>query len=309
MKILITGGAGFIGHHLIKKFKNTCNPSYLNYSSPTGEKHKITSIDNYSTGIKSNHIENVEYIKMDAKNWNQKKDNLVDGYYDLCFHLGAMARIQPSFKNPRETIENNYMSTLNILDLCKKHNIPLVYAGSSSVHHNPFKSPYAYSKFAGEQLLELYNKLFNMNCVITRFYNVYGEKQISIGDYATVMGIFERQYYSNEPFTIVGDGNQKRDFTHVDDIVNGLKKAGQFIVDRKNNQKLNECYKFELGRSKNYSINFIAELFDKNHPIKYIKSRAGEYDSTLADYSLARDILNWEAKIDIKDYIQNLPSK
>lgn len=282
MNILVTGGAGFIGHHLIKKLLN--------------ENYDVTSIDNYSTGKKSNEVSGCEYINLNLAN---QSHNLINNQYSMCFHLAALSRVQPSFINPAKSIKNNYLSTLNIADFCNNHNIPLVYAGSSSIHYSPLGSPYAYSKSAGEKLLSMYSKSFKLNCCTARFYNVYGRNQMENGDYATLMGIFEKQYREKKPFTVVGDGKQKRDFIYVGDIVSALISLGHYLADEK---RFNTV--FELGTGENYSINEIAKMFGENYPIKYIDSRPGEYPETKADYSMAYDILNWKPKIKLDKYIE-----
>lgn len=284
MKVLVTGGAGFIGHHLIKKlFVESC---------------KITSYDNYSTGKKENEIVGVQYVNVPLN--DSRMFNLEN--FDIVFHLAALARIQPSFLNPVETINNNYLSTLNIINLCHLRNIPVVYAGSSSFHHGKYLSPYAFSKRAGENLFELFSRTYHLNCATTRFYNVYGPKQIESGDYATVIGIFEKQYRENQPFTIVGHGKQKRDFTHVKDIVNGLYQCGQYLLNR----KTRTYYEFELGRGRNHSINEVANMFSKDHPKEYLPSRQGEYDKTLADFKLAKSIFDYNPKENLEDYVESV---
>ena len=134
-----------------------------------------------------------------------------------------------------------------------------------------------------------------MNTSICRFYNVYGQYQIEDGAYSTVIGIFERQYRNNEPLTITADGQQRRDFTHVDDIVDGLIRCSQHDL---------KAEFFELGSGVNYSINELADLFGKDYPRKYIPARKGEYDKTLCDYSKAEFKLGWKPKHDLEDYIK-----
>ena len=201
-KILVTGGVGFIGTNLIKRLLS--------------EGHEVHSIDNYSTGKEENEQEGCIYYDHDI---NSKIDikNI-----DVIFHIAALARIQPSLIRPQETIEANVNGTLNILEFARKNNnIPVIFAGSSSFHHGLYGSSYAWSKHAGEQLCKLYSEVYGLNTSICRFYNVYGPHQLEDGEYSTVLGIFERQYRNNEPLTITGKGKQRRDFTHVDDIVDG----------------------------------------------------------------------------------------
>ena len=281
MKVLVTGGTGFVGTNLIKRLLK--------------DGHDVISIDNYSSGNKENHQEGCRYWDYD----------LTDSYcavlerneYDIIFHMAALARIQPSIKNPHKTIYNNFVSTLNVLETARKNNIRFVYAGSSSFHHGLYESPYAWSKHSGEQLCKLYSNIYDLSTVVCRFYNVYGPYQVEEGTWATVIGKFENQVRNNKPLTIVGDGEQRRDFTHIDDIVDGLIKCSE------------QPFKgeiFELGRGKNYSINEIADMFGKGYPRTNLPSQPGEYDRTLADYSLAQDVLDWKPTVDIKDYINSI---
>ena len=290
MKALVTGGAGFVGTNLIKRLLK--------------DGHEVVSVDNYSTGKKESHQEGCLYHDYDLSSQHTLGIYVDHGSYpswreveyDVIFHMAALARIQPSIKNPHKTLFNNFVSTLNILEYARKNNIKVVYAGSSSVHHGLYESPYAWSKFSGEDLCKLYNSVYNMDISICRFYNVYGSHQIEDGTYSTLMGIFERQYRNDEPLTITGDGEQRRDFTHVDDIVDGIVRASQ--------EYFKECEIFELGRGINFSINKIADMFGKDYSKEYIEQRPGEYDITLADYSHAQELLNWKPKRNIEDYIQ-----
>ena len=293
--ILITGGAGFVGTNLIKRL--------------ISENHEVVSIDNYSSGFKKNHQDGCNYIEYDISNLKMNEvyagDNTYPSWrdieFDLIFHMAALARIQPSIKNPITTINNNFNSTLNILDWAREKNTPVVFAGSSSKHHGLWGSPYAWSKFGGEQLCELYNKVYNLPTAVCRFYNVYGKHQIENGTYATVIGIFEKQFREGKALTVVGNGQQRRDFTHIDDIVDGIIKCGQNI-DKVSGEV------FELGRGQNHSILEITEMFGETE-VEYISARPGEYDVTLADYSKAKELLNWKPTLNLRDYISGVISK
>ena len=290
MKVLVTGGVGFIGTNLIKRLLD--------------DGHKIVSLDNYSTGTKENELEQkgVQYFDVDLR-YVHDYDFFIDKP-DIIFHIAALARIQPSMEDPTTSIQNNFDSTLNILEWARIKNCPVIFAGSSSFHQGLWDSPYAWSKFAGEQLCELYNKVYDLPTTVCRFYNVYGPHQIEGGDYAAVIGIFERQYKNNEPLTITGDGKQRRDFTHVDDIVDGLVKCGDTLVTDRGYQISGQ--EFELGRGVNFSINEIANMFGKDYPKEYIDARAGEYEMTLCTDDKAKTLLNWNAKINIDDYIKGV---
>ncbi len=245
MNTLVTGGAGFVGTNLVIRLLN--------------DGHNVISIDNYSTGLEENHQDGCRYINADLSemipkhnSWGQEKFQLEN--IDVIFHIGALARIQPSLVDPLPHIKNNFMSTLNVLEYARVKGIPVVYAGSSSFHHGLYESPYAWSKWSGEELCKLYSNVYDMNTSICRFYNVYGKYQIEDGAYSTVIGIFERQFRNNEPLTITADGQQRRDFTHVDDIVDGLVRCSQHNL---------KAEFFELGSGVNYSINELADLFGK----------------------------------------------
>jgi|TARA_R100000482_G_scaffold79317_1_gene31099 UDP-glucose 4-epimerase len=291
MKIMVTGGVGFVGTNLIKQLLLDGN--------------EVISLDNYSTGKKENEVDhkNVTYVDVDiSDNLKRHKAFGLVKYGlekpDIIYHMAALARIQPSIENPTDTINNNFNSTLNILDWAKQNNIPVVFAGSSSKHHGLWGSPYAWSKFGGEQLCELYNKVYNLPTAVCRFYNVYGPTQIEDGAYATVIGIFEKQFREGKALTVVGSGEQRRDFTHIEDIVDGIIKCGENI------EKVSGEI-FELGRGKNYSIIEITKMFGETE-VEYIAARPGEYDVTLADYSKAKKLLNWKPSKDIKNYIKNI---
>tara|TARA_Y100000592_G_scaffold50352_1_gene79696 strand:+ start:573 stop:1436 length:864 start_codon:yes stop_codon:yes gene_type:complete len=277
--VLVTGGAGFVGTNLIKKLLK--------------DGHIVVSLDNYSTGHKDNRQKGCTYFDVDI---TEKFDEWPEKF-DVIFHLAALARIQPSIKNPTPSLQTNVVGTLNVLEYARKTNTQVIYSGSSTKHAGIFKSPYAWSKHSGEELCKLYSKVYNLNTTICRFYNVYGNYHIRTGDYATVIGIFERQFISNKPLTITGDGEQRRDFTHIDDIVNGLIKCVG---------KEHKAEEFEFGSGVNYSINEVAAMFESESGlplVDYIPARPGEYPTTLADYSKAKEKLDWCPTKNIKEYI------
>ena len=277
MKCIVTGGAGFVGTNLVKRLLK--------------DGHKVVSLDNYSTGKKENEQKGCQYFDVDLseiKDYTFFMDNV-----DVIFHIGALARIQPSLTDPAPHIENNFISTLNILEYARLKNIPVVYAGSSSFHHGLYGSPYAWSKWSGEELCKLYSSVYDLTTSICRFYNVYGPYQLEDGDYSTVLGIFEKQHRNGEPLTITAGGQQRRDFTHVEDIVDGLVRCAGHEF---------KAQFFELGTGVNFSINEIADLFGGEK--KYLPPRTAEYDKTLCDYSKAKDLLNYNPKKNLKDYIK-----
>ena len=280
MHILVTGGAGFVGTNLIKQLLK--------------EGHDIISIDNYSTGKKENHIDGVKYIEGDIYNLMDYIATLSTPYYqpDVVFHMAAIARIQPSFENPKDYIKTNFNGTYNIVQFCTNREIPLIYAGSSSHHSGKFKNPYTFSKDMGEEIIQLYQKHFGLKASIARFYNVYGPYQLTEGGYTTLIGRWMNNIKNNLPCEIYGDGNKKRDFTHVEDIINGLIS----IMKQKSYGNI-----FEFGKGKNYSVNEVAKMFEIV-PM-YKENKPGEAQETLADYSLAKNKLGWEPKKDLKTWI------
>lgn len=278
LNILVTGGAGFVGTNLIKKL--------LKHG------HDVISIDNYSTGYDTNHVDGCKYLYGDITDKEVIESLPTD--IDVMFHMAALARIQPSLKNPTRTIENNFNSTLNVLEYARINDIQVIYAGSSSMHHGLYGSPYAWSKFGGEELCKVYSSVYDLNTAICRFYNVYGPHQLRTGTYATVIGIFLDQYENGKPLTITGDGEQRRDFTHIDDIVDALYQCmgKEFRAEF-----------FELGRGVNYSINELAAMWG-GYPTEYIDARPGEYPCTLCEDKNAREKLGWVPFRNLDDYIK-----
>jgi UDP-glucose 4-epimerase len=281
MKILVTGGAGFIGTNLIKRL--------------LFEGHNVESIDNYDSGLVSNHVDGCNYHTGDIESID-----LMDKDFDMIYHLAGLSRIQPSFKNPTETFRVNTIGTESVCSFAKKINAKVVYAGSSSRWHDPFQSPYACYKHMGEEICKMYRKVYDMDIEIVRFYNVYGPNEVVNGDWAAVIGIWRRQVINKEPITIVGDGNQRRDFTHVIDIVDGLYRVGT------SNEKHEDSW--ELGTGTNYSILEVYEMFkekfgcDKLH----IENQKGNYRITLRENNDAIDRLGWSPENRLKNYIDSL---
>ena len=279
MHILVTGGAGFVGTNLIKQLLE--------------DGHSVVSIDNYSTGKEKNHITDCTYIRGDISQYtNIKKYNKP---VDIIFHMAAIARIQPSFKTPEKYINTNFNGTFNMVKYCVKNNIPLIYAGSSSHHSGKFKNPYTFSKDLGEEIIQLYQKHFKLKASIARFYNVYGPNQLTEGGYTTLIGRWINNIKNGLPCEIYGDGNKRRDFTHVEDIIKGLTAIM--------NQNA-YGYTFEFGRGKNHSVLDVANMF--NIKPTYKENKPGEAQETLADYSLAKEVLGWTPEIDLQYYINTL---
>jgi UDP-glucose 4-epimerase len=277
VKVLVTGGAGFVGTNLIKRLLE--------------EGHEVVSIDNYSTGLESNHQKGVEYLNYDIRNISS---------YDwikpeFVFHMAAIARIQPSFEKPQEYFEVNALGTMKLVDWCAKAQVPVVYAGSSSKHSGKFKNPYTFSKDIGEDIIKLYQKHYGLQASIARFYNVYGPYQLTEGGYTTLIGRWLNSWKNREQFVIYGDGEQRRDFTHVDDIVDAL----LLIM-----QKQAYGFEFELGRGKNYSVNEVLQMFYQT--ADYLPARPGEALTTLNTDSTAKEILGWNPSRNLEDYLKEL---
>jgi len=282
MKILVTGGAGFIGTNLIKRLLS--------------EGHDVHSIDNYDSGLVENEQEGCNYITGDIEQIEYWKGDS----FELCYHLAALSRIQPSFDNPTETFRVNTRGSEAVAEWAKHNKVKVVYAGSSSKWHDPSQSPYAMYKYLGEEVFKLYRKSFDLDVEICRFYNVYGPNEIVDGDWAAVIGIWRNQVNKNLPITIVGDGEQRRDFTHVIDIVDALYKVG--ISDKKHEDA------WELGTGTNYSVNEVYEMFKEKFgsESKYIPEQKGNYRVTLRENNDTSERLDWSPKDRLKDYINSL---
>ena len=279
MKILVTGGAGFIGTNLIKRLVH--------------EGHEVISYDNYSTGLRSNHIDGATYIDVDIRNLVYKSKYYLNKF-DVVFHLAAIARIQPSFDQPEEYFETNATATMKLAKICSECNIPMIYAGSSSHHSGKFKNPYTFSKDIGEEIIELFRMHYGLRASVARFYNVYGPHHLKHGGYCTLLGAWERCLEMGEQIVIYGDGSKRRDFTHVDDIVDALLRIWQQGA---------WGYKFELGRSKNYSIIDIANMYGITN-IEYQDDKPGEAQETLCTDKTAHQLLGWEPILNVDEYIK-----
>ncbi len=281
MKILVTGGNGFIGSNLVKRL--------------LGEGHQVHSLDNLSTGTKLNELSGCSYHYGDVEDiCSMDKD------FEVIFHIAALARIQASFEYPHETFRSNVMGTEAVLEFAKSIGAKVVYAGSSSRWHDPSQSPYAMSKYLGEELVKMYKKSFGLKTQIARFYNVYGPNEIVDGDYAAVIGIWRRQVRDSQPITIVGDGEQRRDFTHVYDIVDGLYKI--MITDTYHEDA------WELGTGINYSINEVYSMFKAKYEVDKVNlpDQPGNYRVTLREHDDALSILQWKPQDRLNNYVSNL---
>jgi UDP-glucose 4-epimerase len=276
MNYLVTGAAGFIGSNLVDRLIELG--------------HDVEGWDNLYSGK----IENVN-SKSKFTQFNIVKHTVPGMEVDAIFHLAAESRIQPSFQNPKQTYNYNVNGTLNILELARQNKTKFIFAGTSCSYYDKFSNPYAFSKDAAEQVCMLYNKLYKVPVAIARFFNCYGPRQMESGSHATVVGIFEKQKKENKPLTITGDGSKRRDFVHVNDIVEALIAMS--------NKEYN-CDIFQLGSGKNYSIKELAEMFQSE--ITYIAERSGEAQETLADIEFSSKELNWKPKCSLEEYVKNI---
>jgi UDP-glucose 4-epimerase len=282
MKILVTGALGFVGKNLCKRLIE--------------QGHDVIGLDNYEIGKATDEVEGVKYIPWDIEQIEYLKGDGID----LCFHLAALSRIQPSFEQPSETFRVNTRGTEAVCEWARQFNIKVVYSGSSSQWHDPFQSPYAMYKKLGEDVCKMYKKIYNLNVEIARFYNVFGPGEIVDGKWAAVIGLWRRQVRDGEPLTIVGDGEQRRDFTHIDDIVDALIKIGfgtESVEDA-----------WELGTGFNYSLNEVADIFIEKFGCEkvYIPQQRGNYQQTLRENDLALEKLDWKPTDRLKEYINGL---
>ncbi len=278
--ILVTGGVGFIGSNLIK--------------SLIGKGFTIVSLDNYSTGSKSNEIQDVKYYDLDIESISKIKESI-----DICFHLAAQSRVQPSFEDPEKSFRINVLGTSRVMEWARINKVKIIYAGSSSKHRDPSDSPYAMYKFLGEEVCKLYKKSYNVNVEIARFYNVYGPGENIDEKFGNVLGIWRSKLIKGEPLPIVGDGNQKRDFIHVYDIVDGLIKIA--LTD------INHDDAWELGTGINYSINELFKHFKDKFDVKSINipDQPGNYRQTLRENDDSLKLLDWKPMDRLKEHINS----
>ena len=292
MKSIVTGGAGFIGSHVVDRLVELG--------------HDVIVIDNQSATAHDQFYFNdkAEYHCISITN------SYVSGLFqdvDYVFHLAAEARIQPALENPELAIETNVLGTCKILKYALEYGVKRVmYSSTSSAYGliNPIPlkedmkkdclNPYSITKTAGEDFCKMYTNLYGLETVTFRYFNVYGERQPTKGQYAPVVGLFQRQSEAGQPMTVVGDGEQTRDYTHVSDVV-----AANIAAMTAPEEACGEL--FNIGTGTNYSVNDIARMVGGE--VKYIPARLGEARDTLADISKTKRILNWEPKVKLEDWL------
>lgn len=288
-KVLCTGAAGFIGSHICDRLVE--------------DGHEVVGIDNLSTGKLDNlnphikfEVSDVEFCIPEKDGWGRERD------FDYIFHTAAKARVQPSIEDPVSYHRVNVLGTLNLLEYCKRSGAKMIFSGSSSIFDDstlPFyedtpknpKSPYALQKHIAEQYIRLYGELYDIDYTILRYFNVFGERQITEGAYAAVVGIFMNQKAEGKPLTIFGDGEKRRDFTYVKDVVEanilGMENSGTYNV----------------GRGDNNSVNELADAVGGEKT--YLDERPGESQETLADNSKLR-ALGWKPSKNILEWVHEV---
>lgn len=279
-KILVTGGAGFIGSHLCQRLSK--NKSY-----------QVYSLDNYSTGVEENHVPNVTYIKGETRDIR----TVVNFSPDYIYHLGEYSRVEQSFEDIEKVWRYNKDGIFAVLQFCRSSGAKIIYAGSSTKYGDggtgKSQSPYAWTKSSNTELVVNYGKWFDVPYAITYFYNVYGEREISDGKYATLIALFIRKYMNGEKLSVVSPGTQKRNFTYIDDIIDGI-----VLVGEKGNGD-----EYGIGNQQAYSILEIAEIF--NSEIEMLPERKG--NRMTADVMTSKtEALGWSAKASVSEYIKKI---
>jgi UDP-glucose 4-epimerase len=296
MKSLVTGGAGFIGSNLVDRLIEMG--------------HEVIVIDNEHSDAHDQFYWNdkAQNYKYDIRDYQNTRP-LYDGV-DYVFHIAAEARIQPAIENPIEAVSINSVGTVTVLQCAREAGVKRVmYSSTSSgygLNQTPnietqaddCLNPYSVSKVNGEKLCKMYTDLFGLQTVCFRYFNVYGERQPLRGQYAPVIGVFMRQRDAGEPLTIVGDGNQRRDFTYVGDVVNANIMAA---ISNPDSEAFGQVY--NVGTGSNYSINQIARMF--GHETVNITPRPGEARVSLANNQKLRRTFGWQPSMKLEDWLSS----
>jgi UDP-glucose 4-epimerase len=277
-KILVTGGAGFVGSHLCERLSQNLN-------------YEVYSLDNYFTGSEANHVLNVNYIKGSTINIS----TLVTFIPDIVYHLGEYSRVEQSFDDIEKVWEYNKDGTFAVLEFVRKAGCKILYAGSSTKFsdngHGKSASPYAWAKSTNTELVMNYGAWFDIPYAITYFYNVYGNREIQTGKYATLIALFKEKMKNDEPLTIVSPGTQKRNFTHIDDITDGLILVGEKGYGDE----------FGIGSDEAFSILEVAKMYNGKKEI--LPERRGNRMTAEVITSKTK-ALGWESKKKLSDYIE-----
>jgi UDP-glucose 4-epimerase len=277
--IIVTGGAGFIGSNLCERL--------------LARGHKVTSIDNYLTSSTERHIDGITYKSGDVSDLK----GLVHFSPDIVFHLGEYSRVEESFNEPGLVYRNNKLGIISVLEFCLEKKCKLVYAGSSTKFaeggDGRHQSPYAWTKASNTELVMNYGRWFGLNYAITYFYNAYGPRELELGRYATLIGIFCRRMRAGSTLPVVRPGTQRRNFTHVSDIVSALELVG----DR------GEGDGFGIGADRSYTVKEVADLFGGE--IEWLPERAGNrLDAAVLSTKTIE--LGWQPERNLEDYISSL---
>ena len=295
---LVTGAAGFIGSNLVEHLLD--------------QGHSVVCVDNESANNEKFHWSHengmVINVKVDITDYKGMK-NIMSGV-DYVFHLAAESRLQSAIMNPIEAVKKNCVGTTVMLQCAREAAVKrFVYSSTSSGYgNNPYPNvetqpddclnPYSASKIAGEKFCKMYTELYGLETVILRYFNVFGRRSPARGQYAPVIGIFQRQRDTGEPLTIVGDGAQRRDFVHVEDVARANYLAATMPL------KGHAGEVFNVGTGSAYSIQQIADSISDNQV--YIDKRSGEMETTFADITKIGDVLGWKPEIDVIDWIKNV---
>ena len=295
MKSLVTGGAGFIGSHIVDKLIDMG--------------HEVIIIDNQCANNEKFYLHpKAKNYQFDIRDYESTR-KCYDGV-DYVFHLAAESRLQPAIENPIDAVSRNCVGTCTVLQCAREAGVKrVVYSSTSSGYgNNPHPNietqlddclnPYSASKVAAEKFCHMYSNLYGLETIVLRYFNVYGDRSPKIGQYAPVISIFNRQKDDNQPITIIGDGSQRRDFIHVSDVVNANILAAITEVD-----KLYFGQVFNVGSGKNYSVQEIADKIDTNQT--YLSPRLGEVQISLANIEKIKSIFGWNPKVDLMELISN----
>ncbi len=294
-KVIVTGGAGFIGSHLVERL--------------LGDGHEVTVLDNFATGRAENLAQHKDEPRLTIHEVDVAELESIRPYFngiEWVFHLAALADIVPSIQQPLKYHRANVDGTIAVLEAARSGGVKrLVYAASSSCYGIPYEFPtpetapirtmypYALTKYIGERYILHWNKVYNLPCISLRLFNVFGPRSRTTGAYGAVFGVFLAQKLAGKPFCVVGDGTQTRDFTFVTDVADAMVRAAESSVDGE---------MFNVGSGGTYSVNYLVELLGGE--VTYIPKRPGEPDCTFADISKISQALGWQPKVGFEEGVR-----